>query len=194
MAENKPMADPLRSCKRPWHLALALSSMLALSACDQLGVETPGMVAAKKEAEGRAIGSACRHAMRSIEDCHEANPRSSKAAIFNGWREMDEYMRENDIPGMPSGSARVAPSAAVVPPEEVVLPGTGTTASAPVAAALATTPAGRNVVVSGPNTSGNTAQVPPAPNAPPTAGTTTASSGSVQLPVIPARPNITPSR
>jgi hypothetical protein len=76
--------------------------LLSLTACDQLGIETPGVVAAKKEAEGRAIGSACRHAVRSIEDCYASNPRASKAAIFTGWREMDEYMRENDIAGMPA--------------------------------------------------------------------------------------------
>jgi hypothetical protein len=180
MSENKTMADPHCTLARPWRLTLALFAVLALSACDQLGVETPGMVAAKKEAEGRAIGSACRHALRSIEDCHEANPRSSKAAIFNGWREMDEYMRENDIPGMPSTPARAAPPPAVVPPEEVVLPSTGAAASSPVAAALAAT--------------GTQAGRPAGTNPPPPTGATTATPGSVQLPVIPGRPNIAPSR
>lgn len=78
-----------------------LPLLLALAGCDQLGIETPAIVAAKKEAEGRAIGSACRHAVRSIEDCYRNNPKSPKAAIFDGWREMDGYMRENDIQGMP---------------------------------------------------------------------------------------------
>ena len=81
--------------------ALCLPLLLLLAGCDQLGIETPAVTAAKKEAEGRAIGSACRHAVRSIEDCYSKNPKALKAAIFDGWREMDGYMRENDIAGMP---------------------------------------------------------------------------------------------
>ena len=81
--------------------ALWLPLLLLLAGCDQLGIETPAITAAKKEAEGRAIGSACRHAVRSIEDCYSKNPKALKAAIFEGWREMDGYMRENDIAGMP---------------------------------------------------------------------------------------------
>ena len=81
--------------------ALWLPLLLLLAGCDQVGIETPAMTAAKKESEGRAIGSACRHAVRSIEDCYSKNPKAPKAAIFEGWREMDGYMRENDIAGMP---------------------------------------------------------------------------------------------
>lgn len=100
--------------------ALWLPLLLLLAGCDQLGIETPAITAAKKEAEGRAIGSACRHAVRSIEDCYSKNPKALKAAIFEGWREMDGYMRENDIAGMPyqaepaaaTDSAKSAPQTA----------------------------------------------------------------------------------
>lgn len=86
-------------------LTLSLIGTLTLLAgCDALGVETATQIAAKKEAEARAIGSACRHAVRSIEDCFNSNPRAGKAAVFAGWREMDEYMRENAIMGMPGNS------------------------------------------------------------------------------------------
>ena len=78
---------------------LALPVLLA--GCDLLGIETSSQIEAKKEAEGRAIGSACRQAVRSIEDCYGQNPRAHKAAVFTGWREMDEYMRQNNIAGMP---------------------------------------------------------------------------------------------
>ncbi len=57
---------------------------------------------AQKEADGKAIGGACRHAIRSIEDCYRTNDKASKTAIFTGWREMDQYMRENKIEGQPS--------------------------------------------------------------------------------------------
>ncbi len=88
-------------------LALLLPLLVALSACDQLGIDDPVKIAAAKEAEGKAVGSACRHALRAIEDCYALNPKAHKAAIFAGWREMDEYMRENKLEGVPPQIARV---------------------------------------------------------------------------------------
>ncbi len=81
-------------------LLLALPLFAALSACEQLGIDDPVKVAAAKEAEGKAVGSACRHAMRAIEDCYVLNPKAQKAAVYAGWREMDEYMRENKLEGI----------------------------------------------------------------------------------------------
>ncbi|MFM2118764.1 MAG: hypothetical protein RL722_232 [Pseudomonadota bacterium] len=95
--------------------AIALSLPLLLAGCDQLGIETGAVTAAKKEAEGKAIGSACRHALRAIEDCYTLNPKASKAAVFTGWREMDEYMRENKIEGIVPVVPRKAPAAASAP-------------------------------------------------------------------------------
>jgi hypothetical protein len=73
-----------------------------LAGCDQLGLETPAQLAAVKEAEGRAVGSACRHSGRALEDCYTLNPKALKAAVFTGWRDMDAYMRENNIEVVPS--------------------------------------------------------------------------------------------
>lgn len=87
------------------HTAITLclvSAASLLAGCEALGIETATQVAIKKEAEAKAIGSACRHAVRSIEDCFYNNPRAGKAAVFAGWREMDEYMRENAVVGMPA--------------------------------------------------------------------------------------------
>lgn len=81
-------------------LLLALPLLAALSACEQLGIDDPAKVAAAKEADGKAIGSACRHAMRAIEDCYVLNPKAQRAAVYAGWREMDEYMRENKLEGI----------------------------------------------------------------------------------------------
>lgn len=86
--------------KRLQAVALALPLAAALAGCDQLGIEDPAKVAAAKEADGKAIGSACRHAMRAIEDCYVLNPKAQKAAVYAGWREMDEYMRENKLEGI----------------------------------------------------------------------------------------------
>lgn len=79
---------------------------LLLGGCDLLGLETARSLAARKEAEARAIGSACRHAMRAIEDCYVLNPRFARASIHAGWRDMDEYMRENRIEGIAPVVAR----------------------------------------------------------------------------------------
>jgi hypothetical protein len=68
-----------------------------LGGCEMLGIESPEKVAALREGEGRAVGSACRHANRAIEDCYALNPKVLKATVFAGWREMDEYMRENKL-------------------------------------------------------------------------------------------------
>jgi hypothetical protein len=81
--------------------ALVILVLVTLSACDLLGIEDPAKVAALKEAEGKAIGSACRQTGRALEDCYDLNSRALKSAIFAGWREMDGYMRENKLEVVP---------------------------------------------------------------------------------------------
>lgn len=92
---------------------LALLSLCGflLAGCDQLGLETPAQLAAVKEAEGRAIGSACRHSGRALEDCYTLNPKALKAAVFTGWRDMDTYMRENNLEIVPSVVPKPEPPA-----------------------------------------------------------------------------------
>jgi hypothetical protein len=104
--------------------AWPLFGLLALlSGCEQLGIDDPVKIAAAKEAEGKAVGSACRHAMRAIEDCYTLNPKAQKAAVFAGWREMDEYMRENKLDGVTPvvprpGSAKAMADEAEAKPAE----------------------------------------------------------------------------
>ena len=83
-------------------LSLLFAATLALTGCDQLGIESPAAMAAKRESEGKAVGAGCRHAARSVEVCYELNKRADKAAMFAGWREMNDYMRENKIDAMPA--------------------------------------------------------------------------------------------
>lgn len=78
-----------------------LATFLLLSGCDQLGIDTPKVTAEKREAEGKAIGGACRNGGRAIEDCYLLNRKADKAAVYAGWREMDEYMRENKLDAVP---------------------------------------------------------------------------------------------
>jgi hypothetical protein len=76
---------------------LLLALLSALAGCDQLGLESASVTAARLEADGKAVGGACRHGGRAIEDCFTLNKRVDKAAIYAGWREMDDYMRENKL-------------------------------------------------------------------------------------------------
>jgi hypothetical protein len=98
-------------------LLIVLAALL-LSACDLLGLG-PDPKIALKEAEAKAIGGACRHGLRSIEDCYTLNKGINKAAIFDGWREMDAYMRENKIEGA-KAEIKPPPPPAPDPTEEVV--------------------------------------------------------------------------
>lgn len=82
---------------RPLSLPAVLTCALLLTGCDLLGIEDPAKTAALRETDGRAVGAACRHAGRAIEDCYTLNARAQKAAIFAGWKEMNDYMRENKI-------------------------------------------------------------------------------------------------
>lgn len=90
---------------------LMLLAALALAGCERLGIETPELQAQRKEAEGKAIGAACRHAARAIEDCYALNKKADKAAMFAGWREMNDYMRENQIEPVAPQLAHAEPPA-----------------------------------------------------------------------------------
>ena len=70
---------------------------LPMAGCELFGGESADAVAARKEAEGKAVGGACRHAGRAIEDCFVLNKRADKASVFAGWREMNDYMRDNKV-------------------------------------------------------------------------------------------------
>ena len=65
-----------------------------LSACDQIAA-IDGSKA--RDADAVAVGGACRHAGRALEDCYALYPDSPKAQVFAGWKEMSDYMRENKI-------------------------------------------------------------------------------------------------
>lgn len=116
---------------------LTVAVPVLLAGCDLLGIEGAGAVAAKREAEGKAIGGACRHAARSIEQCYAANKKADKAAVFSGWREMNDYMRENKIEAMPTADPVPPPTAAADAEgeEEAPVPGAAGKKPAPKAAA-----------------------------------------------------------
>ena len=100
---------------------LIAAALPLLSGCELTGGESAEVAAARREAEGKAVGGGCRHAGRAIEDCFALNRRADKAAVFAGWREMNDYMRENKVD-------TVVPQATPAPSETAAkadLPGTG---------------------------------------------------------------------
>ena len=82
-------------------LLLTVCLLPLLAGCDQiserLGLPDP----AKQEAEGKAMGAACRNAGRGLEDCYQLHAQASKAAIYSGWKEMNEYMMKNEMQSLP---------------------------------------------------------------------------------------------
>ncbi len=93
--------------------------LLLLAGCDIPGLgPTPQMLA--RESEAKAVGSACRHAMRGLEDCYQLNPRAPKAMVFAGWKDMDQYMRDNKLEGIPSIiTQRDKPARAAAPDDDI---------------------------------------------------------------------------
>ena len=79
-----------------------LAFTLLTAGCDVANLLGPDPRVVQREADGRAVGAACRHAMRGIEDCYKLNERALKTAVYEGWKEMDRYMRENKIEGITS--------------------------------------------------------------------------------------------
>ena len=108
---------------RPALLALTLCTAALLAGCELFDIDSSEKIAALREADGQAVGSACRHAGRAIEDCYLLNPRAQRPAVFAGWREMDEYMRENKLETVapvlarPAGEAPEAQGPAATAPE-----------------------------------------------------------------------------
>ena len=64
-----------------------------------------------KEGDARATGSACRQAGRALEDCYTLNPESDRASVFAGWKDMNDYMRENKIEDVKPVIERPKPAA-----------------------------------------------------------------------------------
>jgi len=92
-------------------IVLACALLLTvLSGCEELGIPDPQKEAERKQAEGEAIGSACRQSGRALEDCFGRNPKASKSAVFAGWRSMNDYMRENNMSDAPPPTMPEAPA------------------------------------------------------------------------------------
>ncbi len=100
-------------------------AVLLLGGCDmvqqRLGLQDPAKLEAIAEGEGRAVGAGCRQSGRAIEDCYALYDRLPKAAIFSGWRDMNDYMLANKLdvvsPRYGPGAAAEAASMSAKAPE-----------------------------------------------------------------------------
>jgi hypothetical protein len=92
---------------------------LLLAGCDIPGMG-PDPRIAQREADAKAIGGACRFGLRSIEDCYLLNEKASKADMFTGWKDMDQYMRENKLEGIRATVVKGEPAAPAEPAEEII--------------------------------------------------------------------------
>ena len=93
---------------------LAIAALvLGMSGCDmikqKMGFEDPVEKAARTEADGKAVGGACRQSGRAIEDCYSIYSWLPRASVYEGWRDMDAYMRDNKLETVEPQLPPVAP-------------------------------------------------------------------------------------
>ena len=107
--------------------ATLLVAAVLLGGCDMLGIDSAEKIAGAREADGRAIGGACRHAGRAIEDCYTIYKKADRASVFAGWRDMNDYMRENKIePVAPQLAAQAGQAHPAAPAAPAAKPPAGT--------------------------------------------------------------------
>ena len=98
----------------------------SLPGCDmiqqKMGLENPAAKAAKDESDGKAVGGACRQSGRAIEDCYSIYSWLPRAAIYDGWRDMDAYMRDNKLETIAPQLPPPAPPALPAPKKKKTAP------------------------------------------------------------------------
>lgn len=70
--------------------------IVPLTACD-MADELLGIPKRLSDTDSKAVGAACRHAGRALEDCFTLNPEAKQAGVFEGWRDMNDYMTNSKI-------------------------------------------------------------------------------------------------
>ena len=101
MQTNTPRSVSTGHGQRLFALTTIAALMLGLNGCDmikqQMGIEDIAAKTARAEADGKAVGGACRQSGRAIEDCYSIYSWLPKSSIYEGWRDMDAYMRDNKL-------------------------------------------------------------------------------------------------
>ncbi len=93
------MSEPKKNSLRGLYIVSLL--FFLLTGCDaiqqKLGLENTAAKQQQAEEDAKAVGGACRQSGRALEDCYSIYSWLNKAFIYEGWREMDTYMRENQL-------------------------------------------------------------------------------------------------
>jgi hypothetical protein len=120
-------------------LPLAVALFIGLAGCDnalqKVGLQT---TSAQMEADSRAVGGACRQSGRAIEDCYSVYSWLVKSYIYAGWRDMDIYMRENNLETVSAQLPPITPPPSPPPPQPQPKPRKKTKVKAQAAAAAET--------------------------------------------------------
>lgn len=101
-----------------------------LSSCDLSQI--PGLDGRLSIEDSKAVGAACRHSGRALEDCFALNPNSHQAGVFEGWRDMNDYMLANQIETV---KPEIRTSAFSAPGASQAVPGAHSGAAPPSATA-----------------------------------------------------------
>lgn len=80
---------------RKLKILMVASAATMLSSCDLSQI--PGLEGKLSMEDSKAVGAACRHSGRALEDCFTLNPKTHQSGVFEGWREMNDYMLANEI-------------------------------------------------------------------------------------------------
>jgi hypothetical protein len=92
--------SPIEVVNQDWIMRKLKILMVAgaatmLSSCDLSQI--PGLTGKLSMEDSKAVGAACRHSGRALEDCFTLNPSSHQSGVFEGWRDMNDYMLANEI-------------------------------------------------------------------------------------------------
>lgn len=122
-------------------ILLVAAAATMLSSCDLSQI--PGLTGKLSMSDSKAVGAACRHSGRALEDCFALNPNTSQAGVFEGWRDMNDYMLANELevvkPEIQASSPKQdkhtegGESANAKPGEPTADPATGPTDAVPLA-------------------------------------------------------------
>ncbi|HEX4917062.1 MAG TPA: hypothetical protein VFV43_04100 [Limnobacter sp.] len=80
---------------RTLKILMVTGAATMLSSCDLSQI--PGLDGKLSIEDSKAVGAACRHSGRALEDCFALNPNTHPSGVFEGWRDMNDYMLANEI-------------------------------------------------------------------------------------------------
>lgn len=78
-------------------MVMAAGLVLVLGGCDFISGMMDSRTPEQVRDEGIALGAGCRQSGQTLEDCYKKNPKSQKAGVYAGWKEMHEYMAAMNI-------------------------------------------------------------------------------------------------